>query len=171
MSIIIGIDPGLHATGYGVLEAAGNTIVHRLHGVIITKSTMATGDRLLQIYRQLTEVIKKVSPDEAGVESLFVVKNVKTAIPVAQARGVIILALAAQHIPVSEYTPLEVKRAVVGRGRAEKEQVQLMLKLILGLKKVPSPEHAADALAVAFCHSSHKVVTTRFSINSGEDHV
>jgi crossover junction endodeoxyribonuclease RuvC len=166
MSIIIGIDPGFHATGYGVIEVTGNTIIHRLHGVIITKSCLKTGDRLLQIYRELTAIIKKISPDEAGIESLYVVKNVKTAIPVAQARGVIILALAAQHVPVFEYTPLEVKRAVVGKGRAEKRQVQLMLKLILGLPAIPSPEHASDALAVAYCHNSYREVKKHFLMNS-----
>ncbi|MBN1699673.1 MAG: crossover junction endodeoxyribonuclease RuvC [Spirochaetales bacterium] len=162
MSIIIGIDPGLKATGYGVLDVSGGIVTYHTHGVITTKPNEAIGERLVRIFNRLTEVIREAAPDEAGVESLFMARNQKSAIPVAQARGVILLALASQRIPVSEYTPLEVKLSVVGKGRAEKGQVQHMVRLILGMQKIPEPCHAADALAVALCHSSRRAVLKRF---------
>jgi crossover junction endodeoxyribonuclease RuvC len=154
MSRIIGIDPGLSATGYGIIEAQNNTFTSIAYGVITTKSSDPTGSRLGKIHNELTRILVDTKPDEASVELLYFAKNLKSAIPVAQARGVILLACHQAGVPAFEYTPLEVKQAVVGRGRADKTQVQTMMKLLLHLDKLPSPDHAADALAIAFCHSS-----------------
>jgi crossover junction endodeoxyribonuclease RuvC len=151
MSRVLGIDPGLSSTGFGVLDKRGSRIIHVAHGVIHTDAGAKTGDRLFTISEQLKKIIKKYAPDSAAVETIFFAKNIKTAIPVAQARGVILCTLTGAGLPLREYSPLQVKQAVVGRGRAEKEQVQIMLKLILGLTEVPEPDHAADALAIAMC--------------------
>ena len=152
MSIILGIDAGLAATGYGIIRAEGNKHFHIAHGTITTEPGGNEGSRLLVIQQQLDKIIEQYRPDEAGVETLYFAKNVKTALPVAEARGVILVTLAKQMIPSHGYTPLEVKQAVVGRGRAEKRQIQEMVRLILGLKEPPKPDHAADALAIAICH-------------------
>jgi crossover junction endodeoxyribonuclease RuvC len=170
MSRIIGIDPGLSATGYGIIETKQNRCNHITHGVINTKSSDSIGSRLDKIHNELVQILFKTKPDEASVELIYFAKNLKSAIPVAQARGVILLACAQAGLQIFEYTPLEVKQAVVGRGRAEKAQVQNMMKLLLHLKKLPSPDHAADALAIAFCHSSFAL--TRGYMKTGtETHV
>jgi crossover junction endodeoxyribonuclease RuvC len=154
---IIGIDPGLSATGYGIIEIEKNTLYHMCHGVIRTYPEDPMAERLLQLSTTLYQVLTQRKPDEASVEHIYFAKNMKTAIPVAQARGAILLTLAKAGIPVNEYTPLEVKQSVAGRGRADKAQIQLMIKLILHLDEIPSPDHAADALALAYCHSSRSV--------------
>lgn len=161
MRRIIGIDPGLSATGYGIIDIKKNRISHVCHGVIRTSPKDSTGERLIVLNNKLRQVLVQMKPDEASVELIYFAKNMKTAIPVAQARGVILLTLAQAGIPVKEYTPLEVKQSVAGRGRADKTQVQNMIKLILQLEEIPSPDHAADALAIAYCHSSH-FVTERY---------
>jgi crossover junction endodeoxyribonuclease RuvC len=162
MNRILGIDPGLSSTGYGILEKRNSMIVHVSHGVIRTDACDTTGIRLLGMATELKKIIKKYKPDSAAVESIFFAKNIKTAIPVAQARGVILYVLAGSGIDFSEYTPLQVKQAVVGRGRAEKQQVQAMLKLILGLAEIPAPDHAADALAIAVCHINRAAVLAAY---------
>lgn len=108
--------------------------------------------RLSSIYREFSAILSEYKPEQAGIESIFFAKNIKTAIPVAQARGVILLALGERDIRCGEYSPIEIKNAIVGRGRADKKQVQEMVRVILGLEKIPKPDHAADALASALCH-------------------
>jgi len=155
MKTILGIDPGLLHTGYGIIQAEGTKFIHIAHGVIKTDSNQDHGKRLECIYNSLNKLIKKYRPDEAGIETLYFAKNVKSAMPVSEARGVILLCLAKNNISFADYTPLIVKKAVVGSGRAEKRQVMEMIKIIFGLKEQIKQDHAADALAIAFCHSSY----------------
>jgi crossover junction endodeoxyribonuclease RuvC len=164
MSVIIGIDPGLSGTGYGILEKKNSRLYHIAHGVIKTEAGVPMGIRLVHIANQLKKVIKTFAPKQAAVETLYFLKNIKSALPVAQVRGIIIYLLSEYGIEAGEYTPLQVKQAVVGRGRAEKRQIQEMLKMILGLNEIPTPDHAADALAVAFCHSNSLTVTAQYKL-------
>lgn len=152
--IILGIDPGLATVGYGVIEYKGNRYKTIDYGTIRTDSKTIFPERLKIIYDELSNIIDRYNPVDLAVEELFFNKNVKTAIQVGQARGVEILAAIHKGLEVYEYTPLQVKQAVVGYGRAEKSQVQEMVKILLNLKKIPKPDDAADALAVAICHSS-----------------
>jgi crossover junction endodeoxyribonuclease RuvC len=155
MSIILGIDPGLSSTGYGIIQVKSNKYIHLTDGVIKTSSKDNTGTRLGRIYHCLTELIKEFKPDEAGVEKIFFANNAKTALPVAEAKGVILYCLAHNHIHCCEYTPLEVKQALIGRGKADKYQVKQMVKMLFRLANPPKEEHAADALAIALCHFHH----------------
>jgi crossover junction endodeoxyribonuclease RuvC len=155
MKIILGIDPGLASTGYGIIGFDGTRYRHIGHGVIHTAADEDMGARLLKIHARLDEVITAYRPQEAGVETLYFAKNSKSALPVSQARGVILFTLASHDIPFAEYTPHVLKQAVIGRGRGEKRQVQELLKLVLQLPEIPKPDHAADALAVAVCHANH----------------
>ena len=150
--IILGIDPGYAIIGYGVLETDGSKFRILDFGSIETKANTEFSRRLRRIYDGMEELINKYKPDAIAVEELFFNKNTKTAIKVSQGRGVIILAGALKDIEVYEYTPLQVKQAVCGYGRADKNQVQQMVKMILGLRDVPKPDDTADALAVAICH-------------------
>ncbi|MGM0395758.1 MAG: crossover junction endodeoxyribonuclease RuvC [Bacillota bacterium] len=152
--VILGVDPGIATVGYGVLECIGNKFRVIDYGAIITPSGDLFPDRLRAVYDQLNDIIIKFRPDELAIEELFFNKNVKTAIMVGHARGVEILAAVNHNLDVYEYTPLQVKQAVVGYGRAEKRQVQEMVKILLNLDKIPKPDDAADALAVAICHGS-----------------
>lgn len=158
MPRIIGIDPGLANVGWGILDVNGNRFKYIAHGSIKTESGIPTPLRLKKIFSCIQEIIDKYKPDEAGVETLYFAKNVKTALPVAEARGVLILGLVMSNLAVSEYTPLQIKQAVVGNGRADKNQVQQMVKLLLSLDKIPRPDHAADALAAAICHINMRMV-------------
>jgi len=153
--IILGIDPGTKTTGYGVVEKGkrGSDLIGIAYGEIRIKRGEFLSVCLKKIYDQLIEVITKYAPDAIALEDIFYGKNVKSLIKLAQARGVIILAASHSDIPLYEYTPLEVKKAVVGYGRAEKSQVQHMVRVILSLKEVP-PLDASDALAIAICHSN-----------------
>lgn len=153
---IIGVDPGLASTGYGIIESEGNKIRYISHGVIKTLPEMPLSQRLFVIFKDINQVLDTYKPDEAGVEGLFFVKNITSGIPVAHAKGVIQLAFAMRNLPVAEYSPQVIKRAVVGEGRAEKKQVQEMIRLILNLEKVPRPDHAADALSAAICHFNNR---------------
>lgn len=155
MKTILGIDPGLLHTGYGIIQTSGTKFKHLTHGVIKTDSNNSHGKRLEGIYDSLKRLIQKYKPDEAGIETLYFAKNVKSAIPVSEARGVIILCLQKNKIYFAEYTPLVIKQTLIGNGRAEKSQVKEMIKIIFGLKELIKEDHAADALATAFCHSSH----------------
>lgn len=146
---ILGIDPGFGRTGWGVIERKDRAWVHVAHGCIETDLKAEFPDRLEALHAALKKVIKKFKPTHAAVEELFFYKNVTTAVNVGQARGVILLTLRQAKIPIIELTPLQVKQSVVGYGRAEKGQVQKMLMLHLRLKKRPTPDDAADALAVA----------------------
>ncbi|WP_018086397.1 crossover junction endodeoxyribonuclease RuvC [Desulfurispora thermophila] len=151
---ILAIDPGLAITGYAVLEMqAAGRVRARHYGAVITEAGLPLPQRLLMIYNQLTEVIDMFQPAEAALEELFFNKNVTTALTVGQARGVALLALARRGLPVYEYTPLQVKQAVVGHGRASKSQVQYMVRMLLALPEVPRPDDVADALAVGLCHA------------------
>lgn len=149
--VILGIDPGTATTGYGLIEKNSDVISHLKHGIISTKPQTNAGPRLLQIFQELQRLIKKSQPDLIAVEKLFFFKNLKTALPVSEARGVILLSAAQQKKPVIELTPLQVKMGICGYGRADKKQVQKMVREILKLKKIPKPDDAADALAVALC--------------------
>lgn len=151
--VVIGIDPGTAITGYGLIKEAKNgDLTWLAHGVITTPSDWDEPRRLLRLYRTLLEIIKDTRPDCCAVEKLFFQKNVKTALNVGQGRGAALIAIAEAGLPIGEYTPLVIKQAVVGYGKADKNQVQQMVKLLLELKEIPQPDDAADALAVAICH-------------------
>ncbi len=150
--IILGIDPGYAIVGYGVLDTNGMRPV--AYGVIRTEAGIPIEDRLSEIYDNMTELLRTFKPDHVAIEKLYFNTNEKTAINVSQARGVIILACVKCGVKVHEYTPLQVKMSVVGYGRAEKQQIMDMTKRLLGLKKVPKPDDAADALAIALCHAN-----------------
>ncbi len=150
---ILGIDPGSHVTGYGIIEKEGNHLRHVLHGEIKAKKDSLLSTMLVSIYQQLSEVITDNEPQAISLENIFYGKNVRSLIKQAQVRGVVIFAGADKGMPIFEYSPLEVKKAVVGYGRAEKRQVQIMVKAILKLPALP-PADAADALATAICHAN-----------------
>jgi crossover junction endodeoxyribonuclease RuvC len=151
--LVIGIDPGTAITGYGLVEDNDDgSLTVRDFGVILTPSKLSMPERLLELYRKLHAILLLHRPDSGAVEKLFFQRNVRTALSVGQARGVILLALAEVGINTVEYTPLEVKQAVAGYGGADKNQVQQMVRALLGLHEVPQPDDAADALAVAICH-------------------
>jgi crossover junction endodeoxyribonuclease RuvC len=149
--IVLGIDPGTAATGYGVVERDGAKLRALDYGCVETLPTQELPVRLLEIHRAVTELILTHKPVQLGVERLFFNKNVQTAFAVGQARGVVLLAAAEHGLPVFEYGPHEVKLAVTGYGRADKLQVQRMVQAVLGLAVLPRPDDAADALAVAIC--------------------
>jgi crossover junction endodeoxyribonuclease RuvC len=151
--IILGIDPGTATTGYGVIERSGSRIKFLDCGVIITAKSLPMPERLLAIYTKLNIVLDNHRPDSIGTEQLFFSNNVTTAMNVGAAVGVVLLAAAQRSIPIFEYRPAEVKMAVVGYGAAEKKQVQYMVKNLLSLDKLPKPDDAADALAIAICHA------------------
>ena len=150
--IIFGLDPGIAIVGYGVIEAFGNRVRLIDYGVIETSSDLSLPERLNIIDIELNRLIELYNVDEVAIEELFFNKNVKTVINVAQARGVEILAFKKKGIIAYEYTPLQVKQAITGYGRAEKKQMQENIKMIFKLDKVPKPDDAADALAIALCH-------------------
>lgn len=150
---ILGIDPGSHVTGYGVIEKEGNDLRYVIHGEVKPLKGSLLSTVLNSLYRQLSAVIRETVPDAIAVENIFYGKNVRSLIKQAQVRGLVIFVGANLGIPVFEYSPLEVKQAVVGYGRAEKRQVQIMVKAILKLSSLP-PADAADALAVAVCHAN-----------------
>jgi crossover junction endodeoxyribonuclease RuvC len=151
--LVIGIDPGTATTGYGLVrESQDGSLVAVDYGVILTPAGTPMPERLEQLYRQLKEILLLHQPVSGAVEKLFFQRNVTTAISVGQARGVALLALAQAGLGVSEYTPMEIKQAVVGYGGADKQQVQQMVRALLSLDDIPRPDDAADALAVAICH-------------------
>ncbi len=151
--IILGIDPGIAIVGYGVIEKNRNSTRIIDYGVITTHKDERLPDRLEKVYLGVVELIKKYQPDAVALEELFFQNNQKTAIIVAEARGVTLLACKQFVKNLYEYTPLQIKQALTGNGRAEKKQVQYMVKAILNLKDIPKPDDAADAVAVALCHS------------------
>lgn len=165
--VVIGIDPGTATTGYGILrEEIDGQLAVIDYGVIQTAADLPMPERLLELYRQLNEIILLHRPESGAVEKLFFQRNVRTAISVGQGRGVVLLALASQGITVGEYTPLEVKQAVAGYGMADKRQVQEMVRILLDLETIPKPDDAADALAIAICHI-HTAHTQRLIDGSG----
>ncbi len=153
---VIGIDPGLASTGWGIVDIQGNRDRHVAHGVIRTSPAASVGERLLKIHTEIDTVIAEYAPTEAGVENLYFARNATSAIPVAQARGVVLLALTQRQVPAHEYPPQAIKQAIVGSGRAEKYQVQELVRMLLGLESAPRPDHASDALAAAICHIAHR---------------
>ena len=150
--IILGIDPGLAIVGWGVVRFDGVRFQPLAFGSIQTPAGTNTEDRLSEIYDGMNQIIEKYKPDEIAVEELFFNTNITTGIRVAEARGVILLCARQHNIRISEYTPLQVKQAVVGYGRAEKKQVITMVTMLLNLPKPPKPDDTADALAIAICH-------------------
>ncbi|EOD00676.1 crossover junction endodeoxyribonuclease RuvC [Caldisalinibacter kiritimatiensis] len=150
---IIGIDPGVAISGYGVIEYTGNKFKVIEYGAVTTSPKTPFPKRLKILYDEYMELFTLHKPDAVAIEELFFNKNVKTAIDVGQARGVHLLAAVNYGVDVFEYTPLQVKQGVVGYGRAEKKQVQEMVKILLNLKEIPKPDDVADGLAVAICHA------------------
>lgn len=154
---IIGIDPGTAICGYGIIDVEGSRLTPVAYGAITTKPDRSDAERLEILFNDLSDIIEKYKPDAMGVEQLFFNRNVTTAITVGQARGVILLAAQQQGLPIYEYTPLQVKQAVVGYGKADKKQVTYMTQNILGIRQKITPDDTADALAIAICtaHSRH----------------
>lgn len=152
---ILGIDPGNAIMGYGILDYSGNRFTPVDYGCLRSTAGVPQHLRLQKLYNELNNLLQKYKPGCLAVEELFFNRNTKTALVVGQARGIVLLAAAEAGIEVYEYTPLQVKQAAVGRGRAEKGQVQYMVKIILNLPEIPRPDDVADALAVAICHANN----------------
>ena len=150
---IIGIDPGFATIGYGVIDYTGNRFRVIEYGVMTTPAHTPFSERLESIFDQVTLLLEKHRPDAISMEELFFNTNITTGIQVAHARGVLVLGAKKKNIPIYEYTPLQVKQAITGYGRAEKRQVMEMTRSILGLPQIPRPDDAADALAIAVCHA------------------
>lgn len=149
---VLGIDPGTVTTGYGVVEERGDSLRAVTYGAVTTQAALPFAQRLLRIHQELQTLLARTRPDCAAVEAVFFAKNVQSALRLGQARGVALLVLAQTGVEIHEYSALEVKQAVTSYGRAEKSQVQEMVRLLLGLEETPQPADAADALAVAICH-------------------
>ena len=151
--IIIGIDPGYAIMGYGIVEYKASRFRALCYGSITTEAHTPNEERLMILYDELSRIIAEYKPDEASIEELFYNTNATTAIMVGEARGMALLACAKAGVSISEYSPLQIKSALTGYGRADKKQVQAMVKMILGLSEVPKPDDTADALAAAICHA------------------
>ena len=149
---VIGIDPGTMVCGYGVIDSVGSKMKAVHFGAVRVRKGMTFPERLVHIHKALLEVIREHKPERAAIERLFVGKNVRSAMATGEGRGIAVLTAALEGLPVHEYTPAEIKKAVVGVGGAHKTQVQEMVRIILGLEEVPRPHDAADALAIAICH-------------------
>jgi crossover junction endodeoxyribonuclease RuvC len=158
---IAGIDPGTATTGYGVLDLQKDKLTVIDYGIIATRASSPLSQRLEIIYDQVSKIFSTYLPIQVAIEQLFFNTNTTTALSVGQARGIILLAAQQLKAEVFEYTPLQVKQAVVGYGRARKEQIQHMVKTILRMSKSPKPDDAADALAVAICHHQHNRLASR----------
>ena len=153
---ILGIDPGYAIMGWGILDLVGNRYSVVDYGSITTDAGMEMPLRLQHLYSQLSAIIAEYEPEEAAIEELYFTNNAKTVIYVGQARGVAILACVNGGLPVSEYMPLQIKQALTGYGKADKKQVQMMVKTVLNLREVPKPDDTADAVAAAICHGSSR---------------
>jgi crossover junction endodeoxyribonuclease RuvC len=164
--IVLGIDPGTATTGYGIVKDSPDGRLKKIcYGVIRTDAKTPFPLRLKQIHDDITNLIEQYKPEVAVIEQLFFSKNVKTALSVAQSRGVIILTAVLANLDIAEYTPLQVKEAVATYGRAEKIQIQHMVKVLLGLDEIPKPDDAADALALAICHL-HSYKMRKFNMSA-----
>ncbi len=152
---ILGIDPGYAIVGYGIVDTNGYKFGVVGYGAITTSADMPFSARLKSIYGDMITIIEKYKPDELSIERLYFNTNTTTAIDVAQARGVILLAAESKGVKINEYTPLQVKQSVTGYGKAEKHQVMEMVKSLLSLKSIPKPDDTADALALALCHGHY----------------
>lgn len=159
--IILGIDPGYAIVGYGAIAFSGGRFRDIGHGAILTNAGMKYCDRIDYIYENMEKMLHKCRPDAMAIEKLYFQNNHKTAIDVAQARGVILLAAKRAFVPIYEYTPLQVKTAVTGYGKAKKPQVMEMTKRLLRLSEIPKPDDTADALAIAICHAQSMGVCMR----------
>lgn len=161
--IILGIDPGLANTGWGVVETRGSLVRARAYGCISSSADEPIDMRLGRIFREISQVILKYGPSDLAIEKIFFGQNAKSAIPTAQARGAAIAACAASGLAVGEYTPMQIKQSLVGTGSADKDQVTYMVRHVLALDHDPKPDHAADALAAAVCHAhlSHTLSSAR----------
>lgn len=151
--IILGIDPGLANTGWGVIEVRGMQCRARAYGCIHTEKSEGLPRRLARIHQEVDTVIKRYAPEEVAIEEIFFCSNAQSAIATAQARGAALVACATCGLEIGEYTPMQIKQAVAGTGAAEKQQVQYMVKTLLHLEHEPRPDHCADALAAAVCHA------------------
>ena len=160
---ILGIDPGFAILGYGIVEYRGNRFSVCDYGAITTDKSLDMQDRLKHIYCRLMDIIQEHQPDVVSIEDIFFNKNTKTALLVGQARGVAILACANSGLRVYEYTPLQIKQGLVGYGRADKSQMQNMVKVILNLDEIPKPDDTADALGAAICHAHSAGINNRLS--------
>ena len=165
--IIIGIDPGLATIGFGVVEYVGNRFRTLDYGVLTTPAPTPIPSRLEKIYADAQALFAKYRPDAISMEELYFSKNVTTGIPVAEARGVLLLAAQKAGVNIYEYNPAEVKQAIVGYGKAEKRQVMEMTRMLLHLEKIPRPDDAADALAIAVCHAHCSGSLNVFQMNRG----
>lgn len=159
----MGIDPGIAIMGFGFIDKVGHKLTPVQYGCIETEAGTPQELRLKQIYEAVCRLLDEYKPDTVGVEKLFFNKNVTNAFSVGQARGVFMLAAAQRGIPIGEYTPMQVKQAVVGYGAAEKRQVQEMVKMLLKLSVIPKPDDVADALAVSICHAHSIVMNDRMN--------
>ncbi|MFD0674340.1 crossover junction endodeoxyribonuclease RuvC [Cohnella sp. GCM10027633] len=160
---VLGIDPGIAIMGFGFIDKSGHKLTPVQYGSIVTEAGTPQEIRLKQIYESACGLLDQYKPDTVAVEKLFFNKNVTNAFSVGQARGVFMLAAAQRGLPISEYTPMQVKQAVVGYGAAEKKQVQEMVRMLLKLQAVPKPDDVADALAVAICHAHSVVMNDRMN--------
>lgn len=158
---ILGIDPGTATVGWAVIEEKNGILLPVAFGHIATSQKKSEENRLLEIANDLESIIKKYEPKEAAIEKLFFFKNQKTIIEIGQARGALLLTITKNNVKITSYTPLQVKQAVTGYGKAEKKQVQLMVKNILKLKAIPKPDDTADAIAIAVCHLNSR----KFNLN------
>ena len=163
--IIIGIDPGYAITGYGIIDYSGNRFRVLDYGTITTRAHVPFEQRLLTIYSEIESVLTRFRPEVMAIEELFFSKNATTAIGAAQARGVLILSAAKAGIPVFEYTPMQVKMAVTGYGRADKNQVSRMVKTILCLERVPKKDDTSDALAIAICQAHSGLISSNKAVS------
>lgn len=153
--VILGIDPGLANTGWGVVRQSGSRLACMAYGCVSTPADQPLAERLLKIHDQIAAVVERFQPSFAGVETIWFGQNVTAAFGTGQARGAALVACAESGLELGEFTPRQIKLAVVGTGTAEKEQVQYMVRQLLGLDEVPRPDHAADALAAAVCYALH----------------
>ena len=158
---VLGIDPGSSVTGYGIVDELNGSISAVTWGTIRTSNRLPFPKRLKAIHDGLTEIIKKYSPDVASIENLFFAENAKSALKLGQVRGAAILSAANQSVEVAEYTPLEIKQAISGYGRADKGQIQNMVSILLNLNEIPKPFDASDALAIAICHINTSALKIR----------
>ncbi len=166
MVTVVGIDPGLANTGFGVVARRGDSLVALDGGVIVTRPQDDLAARLLRIHRTVGELLDHYAPDAIAMESLYFGRNTSSALVVGQARGVVLLAAAQRGVACTDYTPQQIKGAVCGSGAADKAQVQRMVQMLLRLTEPPKPDHAADALAAAICHANHSPLTLALTATS-----
>ena len=165
--LVLGLDPGLATTGYGLVEGDGQRLVLVAYGTLQTPPKTPLADRLVLLHQSLTTLLARYHPDVTALEELFFSTNARTAIIVGEARGVLLLTLAEAGQPIAEYTPLQVKQAITGYGQASKLQMQEMVRILLGLNEIPRPDDAADALAISICHHNSAQMAALIANQSG----